>query len=115
MSRPPASDSRDEAVPVAGDAASVNAALPEQNAALQALVVELQARIAELERQLGLNSGNGNSGKPPSSGGPKKKPFASAACPTDRAMLREALSSRVGRRAIPARPCAGARSSTTRL
>ena len=34
--------------------------------------MELRARIAELERQLGLNSGN--SGKPPSSDGLKKKP-----------------------------------------
>src|SRR5471032_485197 len=50
---------------------SVIAALQEQNAALSALVVALQARIAELERQLGLNSGN--SGKPPSSDGLKKK------------------------------------------
>jgi transposase len=48
-------------------------------AALRALVAELQAqnaallaRVAELERQLGLNSGN--SGKPPSSDGLKKKP-----------------------------------------
>ena len=32
----------------------------------------MEARIAELERRLGLNSGN--SGKPPSSDGPKKKP-----------------------------------------
>ena len=41
-------------------------------AALQAVIVELRARVADLERQLGLNSGN--SGKPPSSDGPKKKP-----------------------------------------
>ena len=39
---------------------------------LSALVAALQARVAELERQLGLNSGN--SGKPPSSDGLKKKP-----------------------------------------
>jgi transposase len=51
---------------------SVNAALQKQNAALSALVAALQARVAELERQLGLNSGN--SGKPPSSDGLKKKP-----------------------------------------
>ena len=51
---------------------SVIAALQEQNAALSALVAALQARVAELERQLGLNSGN--SGKPPSSDGLKKKP-----------------------------------------
>jgi transposase len=51
---------------------SVIAALQEQNAALSALIAALQARVAELERQLGLNSGN--SGKPPSSDGLKKKP-----------------------------------------
>ena len=44
---------------------SINAALIAQNAALL-------ARVAELERQLGLNSGN--SGKPPSGDGLKKKP-----------------------------------------
>jgi transposase len=52
--------------------ASVIAALHEQNAALSTLVAALQARVAELERQLGLHSGN--SGKPPSSDGLKKKP-----------------------------------------
>ena len=95
MSWPPAHDLRDEAAPVAEEAASVIAALREQNAALrnrtprcksgnpcsaarnpyraaQALVAQLQERIAELERRLGLNSGN--SGKPPSSDGLKKKP-----------------------------------------
>jgi transposase len=79
MSCAPAHDSRNEAAPVAGDAASINAALQERNAALetltaqqQALIVQQQERIAELERQLGLNSGN--SGKPPSSDGLKKKP-----------------------------------------
>jgi transposase len=41
-------------------------------AAQQAVIAELRARIAELERRLGLNSGN--SGKPPSSDGLKKKP-----------------------------------------
>ena len=85
-----------EAAPVAGDVASViaalrkeNAVLREQNAALQilatlaaqleiltaqqqALIAQLHERIAQLERQLGLNSGN--SGKPPSSDGLKKKP-----------------------------------------
>jgi Family of unknown function (DUF6444) len=56
---------------------------PEDHAAdvsdYRALVAELRAqnagllaRVAELERQLGLNSGN--SGKPPSSDGLKKKP-----------------------------------------
>ena len=38
----------------------------------QALIAQLHERIAQLERQLGLNSGN--SGKPPSSDGLKKKP-----------------------------------------
>ena len=69
------SDSHDEAAPVPGSPAhleAVIAALQEQNAALSALVAALQARVAELERQLGLNSGN--SGKPPSSDGLKKKP-----------------------------------------
>ncbi len=51
---------------------SIIAALQEQNAALSGLVAALQARVAELERQPGLNSGN--SGKPPSSDGLKKKP-----------------------------------------
>ena len=51
---------------------SVIAALQVQNAALSALVSALQVRVGELERQLGLNSGN--SGKPPSSDGLKKKP-----------------------------------------
>ena len=51
---------------------AIIAALQEQNAALSALVAALQARVAELERQIGLNSGN--SGKPPSSDGLKKKP-----------------------------------------
>jgi len=72
VSCPPAHDSRDEAAPVADDAASVNAILRDQNAALQARIAQLEARVAELERQLGLNSGN--SGKPPSSDGLKKKP-----------------------------------------
>jgi transposase len=72
MSCPPADDSRDEAGPIAEDSASIIAALREQNAAQQAVIAQLEARIAELERQLGLNSGN--SGKPPSSDGLKKKP-----------------------------------------
>src|SRR5271165_4741848 len=71
MSCPPADDSHDEAGPIAEDSASIIAALREQNAAQQALIARLEARIAELERQLGLNSGN--SGKPPSSDGLKKK------------------------------------------
>ena len=94
MSCPPAHDSRDEAAPVSGDVGiaalrTENAALREQNAGLQvlatlaaqmeilaaqqqALIAQQQARIAELERQVGLDSGN--SGKPPSSDGLKKKP-----------------------------------------
>jgi transposase len=72
VSCPPAHDSRDEAAPVAEDAASVNTILRDQNAAQQTRIAQLEARIAELERQLGLNSGN--SGKPPSSDGLKKKP-----------------------------------------
>jgi transposase len=44
----------------------------EQIIAQQAQIAALQARVAELERQLGLNSSN--SGKPPSSDGPKKPP-----------------------------------------
>jgi transposase len=72
MSCPPADDSHDEAAPIAEDSRSIIAALLEQNAAQQALIAQLEARIAELERQLGLNSGN--SGKPPSSDGLKKKP-----------------------------------------
>jgi transposase len=72
MSCPPADDSHDEAAPIAEDSGSIIAALLEQNAAQRALIAQLEARIAELERQLGLNSGN--SGKPPSSDGLKKKP-----------------------------------------
>ena len=58
----------DPAAPVPPTPASAEAVI----AAQHALIVELRARIAELERQLGLNSGN--SGKPPSSDGLKKKP-----------------------------------------
>ena len=60
-------------VPVSGShAASVPESPGAVIAALQAVIVELRARVADLERQLGLNSGN--SGKPPSSDGLKKKP-----------------------------------------
>ena len=75
MSPPLDSDSHDADLPEPNGPApaeSVIAALRQQNAGLSALVVTLQARVAELERQLGLNSGN--SGKPPSSDGLKKKP-----------------------------------------
>jgi len=50
----------------------VIATLLAQIAAQQEVIAALIARVAELERQLGLNSGN--SGKPPSSDGLKKKP-----------------------------------------
>ena len=70
MSQSTDSDSHDEAAPASPEA--VIAALRAQNAELLALVATLQARIAELERQVGLNSGN--SGKPPSTDGLKKKP-----------------------------------------
>jgi transposase len=75
MSPPTESDSHNESAPVLTGAAFLEAtiaALQTQNATQQALIAALQARIAELERQLGLNSGN--SGKPPSSDGLKKKP-----------------------------------------
>jgi transposase len=75
MSAPPDSDSPVAASPEPDGPVtpeSAIAALQEQNTALSALVAALQARVAELERQLGLNSGN--SGKPPSSDGLKKKP-----------------------------------------
>ena len=62
MSEPPP-DSPEASAPVSPEAIIV---------AQQAEIVELRNRIAELERQLGLNSGN--SGKPPSSDGLKKKP-----------------------------------------
>ena len=68
MSPPTDSDSHDAAAPVPSGPASPEAII----AAQQALIMELQARIAELERRLGLN--RGNSGKPPSSDGLKKKP-----------------------------------------
>ena len=75
MSPPSDTDSHEASPPepdVPASPESVTTALQAQNAALSALVASLQARIAELERQLGLNSGN--SGKPPSSDGLKKKP-----------------------------------------
>lgn len=72
---PPSPDSHEEADPIPDGGArleSLIAALQEQIAGQQTLIAALQARVAELERQLGLNSGN--SGKPPSSDGLKKKP-----------------------------------------
>ena len=74
MSQPVASDSHEDAAPKAGSPASPEAliaALRAQNTGQRTLIAALQARISELERQLGLNSGN--SGKPPSSDGLKKK------------------------------------------
>src|ERR1700722_10905516 len=72
---PPLPDSHGEASPIpdglAGLAVLV-ATLQAQNAELRAMIAVQNARIAELERQLGLNSGN--SDKPPSSDGLKKKP-----------------------------------------
>jgi transposase len=61
----------EDAAEVAGYRALV-AELRVQNAVLAGQNAALLARVAELERRLGLNSGN--SGKPPSSDGLKKKP-----------------------------------------
>ena len=72
MSPPPQPDSHDGAVPISDVVARLEALV----VALQAQISSLQARNAELERQLGLNSGN--SGKPPSSDGMKKKPARTA-------------------------------------
>jgi transposase len=72
---PPPSDSHEEARPISDGMArleSLIAALHAQNAELRATIAVRNARIADLERQLGLN--RGNSGKPPSSDGLKKKP-----------------------------------------
>src|SRR5664279_2103114 len=72
---PPQSDSHEEARSISDGMArleSLIAALQAQNAGLLATIAVQNARNAELERQLGLNSGN--SGKPPSSDGLKKKP-----------------------------------------
>jgi transposase len=68
-------DSQEEAGPILDGAARFKAlivALQTQIEQQQTLIAALQARNAELERQLGPNSGN--SGKPPSSDGLKKKP-----------------------------------------
>ena len=75
MSPPTDSDSVQSAASLPASPVSpeeVIAELRTLNAAQHAFIVELQARIADLKRQLGLNSGN--SGKPPSSDGLKKKP-----------------------------------------
>jgi len=75
MSLPPQPDSHEEAVPISDVVARLEAlvvALQAQVTGQQTQIAALQARNAELERRLGLNSGN--SGKPPSSDGLKKKP-----------------------------------------
>src|SRR5271163_2269960 len=72
---PPGPDSHEEASPISDGVARLEVligVLEAQNAELRATVTAQSVRIAELERQLGLNSGN--SGKPPSSDGLKKKP-----------------------------------------
>src|ERR1700691_3651418 len=72
---PSPSDSHEDARPISDSLARLEAlvaALQAQNAELLARIAVQNARIGELERQLGLNSGN--SGKPPSSDGLKKKP-----------------------------------------
>ena len=75
MSPPPQPDSHEEAVPISDVVARLEAlvvALQAQVSEQQTRIAALQASNAELERRLGLNSGN--SGKPPSSDGLKKKP-----------------------------------------
>src|SRR5476649_542742 len=75
MSLPPQPDSHAETGPIPDSTArleSLIAALQTQITEQQTVIAALQSRNAELERQLGLNSGN--SGKPPSSDGLKKKP-----------------------------------------
>src|SRR5450755_1657087 len=75
MSLPPQPDSHAEAGPIPDSMArleSLITALQTEVVQQQTVIAALQARNAELERQLGLNSGN--SGKPPSSDGLKKKP-----------------------------------------
>src|SRR5450755_1799123 len=68
MCPPSDSDSPEAPAPAPPIPASAEAVI----AAQASLIAELRARIAELGRQLGLNSGN--SGKPPSTDGLKKKP-----------------------------------------
>src|SRR5471030_2451663 len=75
MSLPPPPDSHAEAGPISDSTVrleSLITALQTQITEQQTVIAALQSRNAELERQLGLNSGN--SGKPPSSDGLKKKP-----------------------------------------
>ena len=72
---PPQCDSREEGHPISDGMARLEALIATrqaQNTELRAMLAVQNARIAELERQLGLNSGN--SGKPPSGDGLKKKP-----------------------------------------
>jgi transposase len=68
----PAPDDPVEACAGPAAPAEVIAGLQAENAALRETIAMLAARVAELERRLNLNSGN--SGKPPSSDGLKKKP-----------------------------------------
>ena len=75
MSPPQQPDSLQEAASISNVVTRLEAlivALQVQISEQQTQIAALQARNAELERRLGLNSGN--SGKPPSSDGLKKKP-----------------------------------------
>lgn len=76
MSLPPAVSQQacaGAAAPAAGASTDeIIAALLAEIAAQREVIAALTARVADLERQLGLNSSN--SGKPPSSDGPKKPP-----------------------------------------
>src|ERR1700704_3743172 len=67
--------SRDDGTAAAGSDAVIEA-LQAENALLRAENAALRERLADLERRLGLNSSN--SGKPPSSDGPKKPPRVSS-------------------------------------
>jgi transposase len=72
---PPQADSHEDTCPPLDGIARLEAlvaAVQAQNVELLTIVAAHSVRIVELERQLGLNSGN--SGKPPSSDGLKKKP-----------------------------------------
>jgi transposase len=75
MAPPDDTPSRDAGTAAAGGDA-IMAALQAENALLRTENAALRERLADLERRLGLNSGN--SGKPPSSDGPKKPPRVSS-------------------------------------
>ena len=75
MAPPDDIPSRDAGTAAAGGDA-IMAALQAENALLRTENAALRERLADLERRLGLNSGN--SGKPPSSDGPKKPPRVSS-------------------------------------